>query len=148
MHVGETTHENFYTWFAENISLLKSRKRTANASRGRSYFSQAMAMQRIPPFPCSKFQDYPWNIREMPTPPVESAGRSERDYRDQRPYGLSVARSGKGEKEKTRTRPRKHPTSDRQAPIVSKHRASVRTGSCTGCFRNKRMILLNRQFSC
>lgn len=67
-------------------------------------------------------------------------GRSERGYRDQRPYGLSVARSGKGEKEKTRTRPRKHPTSDRQAPMVSKHRASVRTGPCTGCLRNEPAI--------
>lgn len=64
-------------------------------------------------------------------------GRCGRDYRDQCPYGLSVARSGKGEKEKTRTRPRKHPTSDRQAPMVSKHRASIRTGSYTGCLGNK-----------
>lgn len=59
-----------------------------------------------------------------------------------RPYGLSVARSGKGEKEKRRARPRKHPTSDRQAPMVSKHRASVRTGSHTGCSGNSPQVPL------
>lgn len=46
------------------------------------------------------------------------------------PPDPSVARSGKGEKETTQeARPRRHPMSDRQAPVVSGPHVSVHTAS-------------------
>lgn len=132
------------TQLAQKSTLCSQKPASERFLEERSYFPPGglRAMQRIPSFPRSKFQDYP--VKHSRDADAcrgfsDGGGEREREIRGephQYPYGLSVARSGKGEKEKTRTRPRKHPTSDRQAPMVSKHRASVCTGRYTRCLRS------------